>query len=87
MYPSLCIDTVSRVVAEEFLNCDLEVELDWEELSLYLSIIIEKEIIEKNGLSEFVHTRLKNKGIHPTITTEEIIERTDKTKSKLFTLI
>ena len=39
MYPSLDIPVVAKVVVEEFLSTDLEIELDTEELSLYLAVI------------------------------------------------
>ena len=43
MYPSLHMDTIAKVAAEEFLNSRLDVDVDWLELSLYLAVTLSRE--------------------------------------------
>ena len=43
MYPSLHVDTIAKVAAEEFLNSRLDVDVDWLELSLYLAVTLSRE--------------------------------------------
>ena len=51
MYPSLDIDRVAKVAGEEFLESDLDIEIDTEELSLYLAVTHTSEELEKLGFS------------------------------------
>ena len=56
MFPSLVIDVVARVAAEEFLNGKLEVDMDWAELALYLAVVFDRKELVKQGLGEVTHT-------------------------------
>ena len=82
MYPSLEIDAVARIAAEEFLNSKLEVDIDWVELSLYLAVIFTRKELIDMGFGDFTHTRVTNSGRRPGVTTKEILERTGDTVSK-----
>ena len=82
MYPSLDIDTVAKVAGEEFLESDLDIEIDTEELSLYLAVTHTSEELEKLGFSQVTHRRIHRKGQRPGITTEEILNRKTETVSK-----
>ena len=82
MYPSLDIDICAKVVAEEFYNSGLNINVDEEELSLYLAVTVDREELVKLGLEDVVHTRIHMRGQHPGITTEEISNRYSKTSSK-----
>ena len=83
MYPSLNIDVCAKVVADEFYNSGLEINVDEVELALYLAVTVDRDEIVSLGLDEVVHTRIHNRGQHPGITTEEILKRSDtKTKTK-----
>ena len=63
MYPSLDIPQVAKVAAQEFLNSKLEVELDPEELGLYLAIMVDREELINLGLGDVCHTRLADKPV------------------------
>ena len=82
MYPSLVVDEVATIAAEEFLESRLEVDMDWIELSLYLAVnFTRKELIDM-GLGDVTHTRVTNSGRRPGVTTKEILERSEDTVSK-----
>ena len=68
MFPSLDIDVVARVAAEEYLASKLEVDMDWEELSLYLAVTMDREELVSRGLGEVTHTRVHKHGPKPGIT-------------------
>ena len=40
MFPSLDVESVARVVGEEFVTSDVEIEVDKRELALSLGIIV-----------------------------------------------
>ena len=82
MFPSLDIDVMASVAAEEFLKGDLEVNLDDTELGLYLAIMLDRQKLVELGLGDVTHTRKYNRGAKPGITTEEIFTRSEKVKTK-----
>ena len=67
MYPSLNITAISKIVAEEFLETNLEIETDWLELAMYLAVLKDREELETLGLREVTHTRLRKGGQRPGI--------------------
>ena len=74
-------------IAREFLDCELEVNYDETELAHNLAIKMEREKLVSLGLGEVTHTRphkpgQKPQGRKPGITTEEIINRGQKNKTK-----
>ena len=81
MYPSLDVPEVARVAAELWEESDLELNLDTEELSLYLAVTMKRGELEELGLGDVTHTRLKKGGASPGITTKEVISRQPSTKS------
>ena len=82
MYPSLDIDVIARVAAEEFLKSDLDIPVNKEELALYCAIVLSTDELEQLGLTDVCHTRAKTGGKKPGITTQEVSGRTDKNKDK-----
>ena len=81
-YPSLDIEEVAKVAKDEFITGDLDVNVDVKELALYLAVTKERSELESLGLDEVTHTRLHSRGRKPGITTEEILERGNNTKTK-----
>ena len=62
MYPSLDIDTVARVSAEEFLSSNLDIDIDASELSLYLAVTHTQQELDGLGLSHVTHRRVHRTG-------------------------
>ena len=81
MYPSLDVPEVARVAAELWEESGLELNLNTEELSLYLAVTIKWGELEELGLGDVTHTRLKKGGASPGITTKEVISCQPSTKS------
>ena len=81
MYPSLDVPEVARVAAELWEESGLELNLNTEELSLYLAVTIKWGELEELGLGDMTHTRLKKGGASPGITTKEVISGQPSTKS------
>jgi len=71
MFPSLIASDVAKVVREEYLRAQLEVEVDDKELSLMLAILISRDEVEDLGLGEVVCKR-KRRGRPILITTKWI---------------
>ena len=82
MYPSADVDEVCRVAAEEWLNSNLELDVNPTELALYLAVVYDRDLLESLGLGDVTHTRLKRNGPKPGVTTPEILTRTHDTASK-----
>ena len=85
MFPSLDITEVARAVNEEFVNSDPEIANDERELGLYLAIISQKERwkeLELKHLDEVVPKRKHEAAKNILMSTEEIIERSERTVSK-----
>ena len=68
-YPSLDIDTVAKVTGEEFINSNLDIEYDTDEMSLYLSVTNTRKQLVDLGMGEITHRRIHNRGQTPGITT------------------
>ena len=81
MYPALDIPVCARVAAEMWDESGLELNLNHEELSLYLAVTVDKEKLTSLGLREVTHSRIASRGARPGITTKEILSRDSKTKS------
>ena len=58
MFPSLDIPECARVAGEELYNSDIDINVDDEELALYLAVTVDRERLEDLGLGEVVHTRI-----------------------------
>ena len=52
MYPSLDIPAIAEAVREHFLESNLDISIDEEELALYCAIVVSKEKITEFRLSE-----------------------------------
>ena len=81
MFPALDIPECARIAAEMWFESGMEINLDTEELGLYLAVTVDRARLEELGLAEFCHARIKTRGAHPGITTKEILSRDSKTKS------
>ena len=73
MYPRLQIDEVAAIVAQEYQQTNLEVDVDNDELSLYLAVVLKDEEINDLGLSEVIKTSKSGRKIG--VTTREIVDR------------
>ena len=85
MFPSLDIAEVAQAVNEEFVNSDLATEVDERELRLYFAITFQKERwmeLELKHLDEVVPKRKHEAAKNILMSTEEIIERSERTVSK-----
>ena len=85
MFSSLDITEVTRAVNEEFVNSDLEIEVDERDLGLYLAIIFQKERrkeLELKHLDEVVPRREHEAAKNVLMSTEEITERSERIVSK-----
>ena len=81
MFPSLDIEECAKIAAKEFLDSELDVNYDEEELALYLAVTIDRDKLAELGLADVVHTRIKSGGRTIGITTKEILDRGPKTKT------
>ena len=81
-YTSLDIPVVCAAVAEELLNSELKMTMDMREIALYLAVVFDRQHLQVLGLGDVTHTRLKNNGPKPGITTPEMLNRQDDTVSK-----
>ena len=68
LYPSLNIDFTAEKVSEMFVDSDLTVEIDHEELGLYLSLNTNREELEKEDLTQYCPERKTKQGRKPTVT-------------------
>ena len=88
LYPSLKIKEVTEVVYSEFLTSDMNIEVDLNELGLYLALILNKEEIQAYGIETFVAKWKKEGkgGRKPGITTAEVRneKRMTEEKSKFY---
>ena len=75
LYPSLKVDEVSRIIAEEYEKSSLEIEVNEEELGLYLALAGDRERIRELGLINVISSWKKEggRGQRPGITTAEVL--------------
>ena len=80
MFPNLHRETVAKVAASEFLQSDLEVEVDKKELSLYLAILFQgrTQVLEDLGLGEVVQKRRYPRARAVLITMDEVLSRREE---------
>ena len=67
MYQNLRKDETSEMVAEEFLKSDLEVELDWKEVALYVHVNTTDREQKLMNIQQFMPKRVSNSGEEPGI--------------------
>ena len=84
MFPSMDIAECAKVAAEMFFESGMELNLDTEELGLYLAVTVDRARLIELGVADFCHVRIKSRGAHPGITTKEILDRDNKTGSLFF---
>ena len=75
LYPSLKVEEVIKVIGQEYLNSNLGIDVNVEELSLYLAIVMKKADIEREGFEEIICTWVNEggSGRRPGITTAEVM--------------
>ena len=71
-YPSIDIEVASEEVKKEIEESDLEVEVDTDEVALFLACSMSPEEIEVEGLTHLVHTRRFKNGPRPGLTCKAI---------------
>ena len=76
LYPSLKAEEVSKLVGKAFLESDLEVNVNTEDLSLYLALTVDRKELVKKGLGRVTHTRKsQSNNSPPGITTAEVFAK------------
>ena len=79
LYPSLDVELTARVIADTYMEHSYEViNVDYNELSLYLALNMSPENLTNKGLYEFCHTRKNKRGRKPLITGCATNNNTDK---------
>ena len=73
-----CLFTIFTL---QLYNSDIDVNIDEEELALYLAVTVDRKKLEDLDLGDVVHTRIKSGGRNPGITTKEILKRSEKEKT------
>ena len=71
-YPNIDIDLAASEVQKEIEESDLEVNVDTNEVALFLACSMTPEEIEEEGLTQFVHKRRFKKGARPGLTCKAI---------------
>ena len=69
MYPEMYIDVVAEETRLEIEESELEIEVNTEEMALFLACSMKQEEIDAAGLTDFVHTR---RGPRPGLTCKAI---------------
>ena len=85
MYPNLQHEGVARTCREEFLRSDMIIEeVDTKALGIYIAILYQdkKEELEALGLDKVVPRRAHPRVKKILITTEEVLEPGERTRSK-----
>ena len=73
MFPALDIPECAKIAADMWYKSGMELNLDTEELGLYLALTVDRARLEELGLADFCHARIKTR--HPGITTKEVLNR------------
>ena len=81
MFPALDIPECAKIAADMWYKSGMELNLDTEELGLYLALTVDRARLEELGLADFCHARIKTRGAHPGITTKEVLNRDSKARS------
>ena len=77
LYLSLQTDIVAETISNEYLKSDLEINVDSDELGLYLTLILSKEEIEVENLQDVTaQWRHEGHGKKPGITTAKVLADT-----------
>ena len=71
-YPEIDIEVAAEELKKEIEESNLEVNVDEEELALYIACSMKPEEIEKEGLTEVVHKRRFKNGARPGLTCKAI---------------
>ena len=72
-YPSIDIEVAAKELKLEVEESDLDVEMNVEEVALYLTCALTQEEIDKEGLRDVVHRRKHKKGSRPGLTSKAIM--------------
>ena len=73
LYPSIDQRLGARIVAEEFLKSGIEVQgVDYRAASIYLSVNVHKDELQREGLLHLIPRRVSNLGRKHTIRTPEL---------------
>ena len=89
LYPSLKAEEVAKVVSQMYVESGITIDVDEDELALYLALVLERSEITENNLTDLVK-RWKNENTHrsgrrPGITTSEVTGgEAERKKSKFY---
>ena len=72
-YPSIDIDVAAEEAKLKVIESDIEVEVDTDELALFLACALSQDEIDAEGLSHVVHKRRYKNGSRPGLTCEAIM--------------
>ena len=76
LYPSLKAEEVSNLVSKAFLESELKVNVNTEDLSLYLALTVDRKELVKRGLGRVTHTRKsQSNNSPPGISTAEVFAK------------
>ena len=72
-YPEIDIDVASDEVKKEIEQSDLDINVDTNEVALFLACSMSVKQIKEEGLTQLVHTRRFKKGTRPGLTCKAIM--------------
>ena len=84
MFPSLRASDVAKIVKDEYLRAQLEVEVDDGELALFLAIEVDRDELKDLGLGEVTNKRRRRGGRPILITTKWIVGERGGQSENLF---
>ena len=71
LFPSLDPEVTAQEVRKEFEQSELEVEVNWKEVSKYVAMNSSETQIKESGLERVIATRKYSRGRRPGITSKE----------------
>ena len=90
LYPSIDQVSSAKIVREEYLRSDIEVEnIDWRAASLYLALTVDRQELVREGIAHIVPRRKDGRGRKPTVKSPKMSgpltreERLDVNKTEL----
>ena len=68
-YPALDINECAKMAADMWHESGMELNLDKEELGLYMAVTVSRDKLAELGIADFCHVWKSVQGAHPGITT------------------
>ena len=87
LYPSLEPEQVAKIASQLFIESEMMIDVDDDELALYLALVLETEEVRENNMIDLIkrwkHENQRRGGQRPGITTSEVIGgEAERRKSK-----